>query len=233
MLDLTVSLCWNRRCCPTVPQILAKGVTVISLVRQKCAGVAVPLFHQRGVSRDVVSFARRQDRRDRQAIGFYPEMDFRREPAARATRRLILSPPFWPAAQRCARIVVLSIICNRSASPPLSATACSISSRTPLAHQRRNCRETAFQSPNSRADPATARPFGKSKRYRPERGDGCPADPRQALNGAPGTAQRLPSPRRSSVPESLPTAHAEVSFELYCAELGNPLNAGLSTNSRL
>src|SRR3984957_4126570 len=58
-------------------------------------------------------------------------------------------PPFSPAAQRCARIVVLSIICNASSSPPLSASPCNRTSHTPDSHQRRNCRQIEFQLPNT------------------------------------------------------------------------------------
>jgi hypothetical protein len=37
-------------------------------------------------------------------------MDFCRSPAARAADRLVVGPPFPPAAERCALVVVLSII---------------------------------------------------------------------------------------------------------------------------
>src|ERR1700722_894994 len=58
-------------------------------------------------------------------------------------------PPFSPAAQRCVRIVVLSIICNASSSPPPSASPCNRTSHTPDWHQRRNCRQIEFQLPNT------------------------------------------------------------------------------------
>ena len=48
-----------------------------------------------------------------------------------------------------ARIVVLSIICNASSSPPLSASPCNRTSHTPDRHQRRNCRQIEFQLPNA------------------------------------------------------------------------------------
>ena len=86
---------------------------------------------------------------DRQADDVAAEMDFAAETAARATKRLVLTPPFSPAAQRCARTVVLSIICSMSNSPPLSASACKTMSHTPERHQRRNCLCTEFQLPNS------------------------------------------------------------------------------------
>jgi hypothetical protein len=45
--------------------------------------------------------------------------------------------------------MVLSIICNMSNAPPLSASACSKRSQTPDSHQRRNCFHTEFHLPNA------------------------------------------------------------------------------------
>jgi len=58
-------------------------------------------------------------------------------------------PPLAPVAQWCARMMVLSIICSRSALPPPSANACSSRSHRPEAVQRRNWRCTEFQLPSS------------------------------------------------------------------------------------
>ncbi|MXP66101.1 IS3 family transposase, partial [Roseomonas sp. M0104] len=57
--------------------------------------------------------------------------------------------PFPPAAWWCARMLVLSIICRRSASPPPSAKASTITCHGRDAVQRRNWRNTGFQSPSS------------------------------------------------------------------------------------
>ena len=75
---------------------------------------------------------------DGKTYGVAAEMDFGGEAATRTAEGLELNPPFSPAAQRCARIVVLSIICNASSSPPLSASPCNRASQTPDSHQRRN-----------------------------------------------------------------------------------------------
>ena len=48
-------------------------------------------------------------------------MDFCRSPAARAADRLELGPPFPPAAERCALVVVLSIISTPPGSTVTSA----------------------------------------------------------------------------------------------------------------
>ena len=92
--------------------------------------------------------ARGQHRPNGQTDRIATEVDFGAEPAARTAESLGLGPPFSPAAQRCARMMVLSIICSMSRSPPLSASACKITSHTPERHQRRNCRQTEFHLPN-------------------------------------------------------------------------------------
>ena len=76
-------------------------------------------------------------------------MDLGGEAAAGAAKRLEVNPPFSPAAQRCARIVVLSSICKAPNSSPPSANPCNMTSHTPDWHQRRNCRQTEFQLPNA------------------------------------------------------------------------------------
>ena len=90
-----------------------------------------------------------QHRADGEAVSVAAEMDLGGEAASRAPQRRVLKPPLSPAAQRCARTVVLSIICSASASPPPSASACSTMSHTPDRHHRRNCRQTEFQLPNT------------------------------------------------------------------------------------
>ena len=89
-----------------------------------------------------------QYRPDGQTDRIAAEMDFGAEPAAGTAESLGLGPPFSPPAQRCARMMVLSIICSMSRSPPLSASACKMTSHTPERHQRGNCRQTEFQLPN-------------------------------------------------------------------------------------
>ena len=89
-----------------------------------------------------------QHHSDGQPYSVATEVDLGAEPAPRTAEGVTLNPPFSPAAQRCARTMVLSIICSMSRSPPLSASACRMTSHTPERHQRRYCRQTEFQLPN-------------------------------------------------------------------------------------
>ena len=50
-------------------------------------------------------------------------MDFRRETAARTAERLVVLPPFAPAAETCARTTVESNICTRCAVSLIAASA--------------------------------------------------------------------------------------------------------------
>jgi hypothetical protein len=59
-------------------------------------------------------------------------------------------------------MMVLSIIYRVSASPRVSANACSTTSHSPDALHRRNCRQTEFQLPSS---------SGRSRHGAPVRGD--------------------------------------------------------------
>jgi hypothetical protein len=65
--------------------------------------------------RRVADLTARQVDSDRQAVDIRLEVDFGRNAAARASKRLISLPPFAPAAETCARTTVLSNICTRCA----------------------------------------------------------------------------------------------------------------------
>lgn len=86
---------------------------------------------------------------DGQAVRVAADVELAREATSRAAKTLAMLPPLPPAAQWCARMLVLSIIRRRSASPPPSAKASSITSHNPDAVQRRNWRNTEFQLPSS------------------------------------------------------------------------------------
>lgn len=85
---------------------------------------------------------------DGQAVRITADVELAREATSRTPKTLSMSPPLPPAAQWCARMLVLSIICRRSASPPPSAKAPNITSHRPDAVQRRNWRNTEFQLPS-------------------------------------------------------------------------------------
>ena len=63
----------------------------------------------------VAGLASGQVEADRQAVKVGLEMDLAREPAPRASERLIVLLPFAPAAETCARVTVLSNICTKCA----------------------------------------------------------------------------------------------------------------------
>jgi hypothetical protein len=80
-------------------------------------------------------------------VGF--EVDFRGEPAARAAKRLALLPPFAPAAETCARAVVLSKNWTKCAVSLRSASIWKNASKTPDRLSRQNRFQTLFQFPYS------------------------------------------------------------------------------------
>lgn len=86
---------------------------------------------------------------DGQTVRVAADVELGREATSRAPQTRSMIPPLPPAAQWCARMLVLSIICRRSAPPPPSAKASSITSHSPDAVQRRNWRNTEFQLPTS------------------------------------------------------------------------------------
>jgi CheY-like chemotaxis protein len=141
----------------------------------------------------VMGFSFGQHDTDGKTYGIAAEMDLGREPAARTAKLLELNHPFSPAAQRCARIVVLSIICNASNAPPPSANPCNRTSHTPHSHQRRNCRQTEFQLPNA---------SGRSRHGAPVRQiHNIPSSTRRWLaGGAPATRGRDGQERRNDHP---------------------------------
>ena len=88
----------------------------------------------------IVGLARRDQQAKWPALGIGVDMELGREATARTAKALAISPPFPPAAQWCARMVVLSIICKAAASGSASANASRITSHMPDTVQRRNWR---------------------------------------------------------------------------------------------
>src|ERR1700694_3451771 len=97
----------------------------------------------------VADLAPGQMKCDRQAVEIGLEMDFAREPAPRTSERLILLPPFAPAAETWARTTVLSNICTRAAVGLVSARSWKNTSNTPARLSRQNRFQMLFQLPNS------------------------------------------------------------------------------------
>ena len=67
-------------------------------------------FDERPRDRRIAALARGYVQREGTTAAIDNSMDFCRSPAARAADRLVVGPPFPPAAERCALAVVLSII---------------------------------------------------------------------------------------------------------------------------
>ena len=86
---------------------------------------------------------------NRQSVQIRLEVDLAREAAAGAAERLILLPPFAPAAETCARTTVLSNICTNCAVRLHPANASKKASNTPVRLSRQNRFQTLFQWPNS------------------------------------------------------------------------------------
>ena len=97
----------------------------------------------------VVDLAASQVEGDRQTVEVGLEVDLAGEPTARAAERLILLPPFAPAAETWARTVVLSNICTRWAVSLRSARSWKKASNTRLRLSRQNRFQMLFQLPNT------------------------------------------------------------------------------------
>src|SRR5437660_9771578 len=79
----------------------------------------------------ITGFTAGQMKGERQAAEIDLEVDFRREAAARAAERLIVLPPFAPAAETWARTTVESNICTRCAVSLMPASALKKASKVP------------------------------------------------------------------------------------------------------
>ncbi len=94
-----------------------RRTTVVASVGQQHVGIDIVLGHQIEIGDAVVGFPGGQKKTDRKTLSVGPKVDFGREAAARTAKSLVLSPPFAPAAQWCARTMVLSIICSAGVAP--------------------------------------------------------------------------------------------------------------------
>ena len=91
----------------------------------------------------------------RQAAEIDLQMDFRRETAARTAERLIILPPFAPAAETWARTTVESNICTRCAVPLMAASASKKASNVPARLNRQNRFQTLSNARTFPEEPAT------------------------------------------------------------------------------
>jgi hypothetical protein len=112
VLDQAVSFCRDFWLATASAHVVADRVAVIAAIAEQNVGIAVSLRHEVGIGGTVMRLAGRQDDADRQALTVCAKVDFGRKATMRAAKILVLRPPFAPAAQWCARMMVLSIICN-------------------------------------------------------------------------------------------------------------------------
>ena len=90
----------DRRTDASAARRFAVRPGVIALVAERGARRDVGADIEERLEAAAVAFlAAGQMESDRQAVEVGLEMDFRREPAARAAKRLVLLPPFAPAAE--------------------------------------------------------------------------------------------------------------------------------------
>lgn len=124
----------------------AIALAVVAFVGDGGAGPHVgPEIQQRFELWAVTGLSTSQDEGEGQAGKVGLEVDLRRETAPRAAERLILLPPFAPAAETWARTTVESNICTKSAVGLSSASASKKASIVPFSRSRQN----RFQFPNS------------------------------------------------------------------------------------
>ena len=107
---------WDDRRDAAVTGGLAIGGTVVALVGHGDAGADIGSDVERGFELGAVAgLAAGQMEVERPAVEIGFEVDFGREAAARAAERLMLLPPFAPAAETWARAVALSKNCTKCA----------------------------------------------------------------------------------------------------------------------
>jgi len=127
--------------------VVADRAAVVASVSQQHLWIGVVVGHHVGEDGAVVSLTGGQQESDRKTLSVGPKGDFGRERAARAAKSLALNPP-WRRRHSSVPAQSLSTIYKASLPPP-AASADSIKSHSSLAVQRRNCRLTEFQLPDS------------------------------------------------------------------------------------
>ena len=156
-------------------------------------------LHQRIVAFDLVRLATGDIEGQRVAFGARAEVDFGREPTARAAERLlVLIPLFTPAACWCARTIVESMACSSSAAGPRLARVSNAASHTPSLFQRVNRPKTEFQLPYRSGMSRHGAPVRKTQRMPlTVRRLLSIAGPRSPLSGSSGSKMRYCSSVRS------------------------------------
>jgi hypothetical protein len=95
---------------PTLLQIASDRISVVGLVGEKGTRRLFGQINQRLVGFTIRRFAGGEVEGDRTASGITDTMNFTGEPAPRAAKSALMTPPFPPAAETWARTVVLSML---------------------------------------------------------------------------------------------------------------------------
>lgn len=107
---LAVGSRWDDGTDAIVAQALADGVAVVALVGEEVGGARFGERHHRFERRAVRRLAAGEVEGEGQASGIAETMNFTGEPAPRAAKSLLASPPFAPAACGWPRTVVESML---------------------------------------------------------------------------------------------------------------------------
>ena len=126
------------------------ALAVVSFVAHHSTGRDVgPEVKQNLELRAVACLTFCEVERQRSPIQINLEVDLGREAPTRAAQRLILLPPFAPAAETCARTPVESSIWTQWAVWLVAVSASKKASNTPAWLSRQNRFHTEFQLPNA------------------------------------------------------------------------------------
>jgi len=111
---------WDDWLCSLLREPAAQARRIIGAIGQQLvAGTAYG--QQRPGAGEIVGIAGRQDKGDGSAKIVAQRVDFRRSPAARGANGMMTSPPFAPAAERCALMWVESTDPVNTPVEPVSA----------------------------------------------------------------------------------------------------------------
>lgn len=107
---LAVGSSWDDGVDPAATQIVTDGVGVVPLVTQQRGRLDLGECDQRVVGLAVGGLPTCQMEGERSPTGIGDAVNLTAEPAPRAAKSLSMSPPFIPAAETWARMVVLSML---------------------------------------------------------------------------------------------------------------------------
>lgn len=111
---------WDDGLCAVLLQPIAQRSRVVGTVREQSA-MRPHDVEDSPRAGQIMNVARRKRESDRPAEVVGQGVDFRRAPAARGANCMMMSPPFAPAAERCALMWVESTLPVKTTDLPVSA----------------------------------------------------------------------------------------------------------------